>query len=195
MLQVTGNLLDEAFPLQRTRRRILKVNHAGERGAIAIYQAQLLFSRFWPDTTNTFLREALSHERSHAAAFRGAMMARNVRPCPGTAIWIVGGFGLGLVSVLGGLRGVMACTAAIETAVHGHLDEQIAYLRGRDDDLVDIIAAIQIEEAAHMEEGAAGYDPDCTTAGAFTGFVSAVTEALIWLATFGDSARMRAALT
>ena len=186
--------LDADFPIEPTRRRILKVNHAGERGAIAIYQAQLLFAYFWPDTTRIFLRDALAHERQHAAKFEKAMAEREIRPCFGTFLWVVGGFVLGLVSVLGGLRGVMACTAAIERAVHGQLDEQITYLRGRDDPLAVIISNIQTEEMEHMEIGEAGYDPNCTSARLFTGVVSAITESLIWLATFGDSARLRTAM-
>ena len=191
---MTNSPLDQRFPLDRTRCRILRVNHAGERGAIAIYQAQLLFDHFWPDETCRFLRHALQHEREHADKFRTAMSQRNVSPCRGTFLWVVGGYVLGMVSALGGLRGVMACTAAIERAVHGHLHEQIAYLRGRDDALADVIANIQSEEIAHMEMGEAGYDPNCTSARLFTGVVSGVTEALIWLATFGDSTRLRAAL-
>ena len=191
---MTASTLDQNFPLDRTRARILKVDHAGERGAIAIYQAQLAFSRFWPESTCAFLRDALRHEREHAVKFHEAMNERAVKPCGGTFLWVFGGYCLGLLSVLGGLRGVIACTSAIERAVHGHLDEQITYLRGRDDPLADMIVTIQAEEVAHMREGEAGFDPNCATAGVFTSFVSTATEALIWLATFGDSARLRAAL-
>lgn len=191
---MTDASLDIDFPLERTRARILKVNLAGERGACAIYRTQLAFGKFWPAETKAFLQHALDHEKGHARRFAEAMTERRVTPCRGTYLWIAGGYLLGLVSVLGGRRGVMACTAAIERAVHGHLEEQIAYLRERDDALADLIETIRIEEADHMRAGEEGYNPDCHTAGAFTVFVSAITEALIWLATFGDSARLRAAL-
>ena len=191
---MTDASLDTDFPLERTRRRILKVNHAGECGAIAIYRAQRWFSSFWDRDLKGFLAEAEAHEVGHRDRFCRAMRERGVSPCPGTALWIAGGYALGLVSVLGGKRGVYACTAAIERAVHGHLVEQIEFLAGRDKALTDVIREIRIEEAAHMHEGEAGYNPDCQTAKGFTGFVSAIVEALIWLATFGDSQRLRRAL-
>lgn len=50
---------------QLTVRRILKVNHAGEYGAIRIYRAQLwLARRLYPDMV-AFLEETLSHEIAH----------------------------------------------------------------------------------------------------------------------------------
>ncbi|HAQ34445.1 MAG: demethoxyubiquinone hydroxylase family protein [Maricaulis sp.] len=191
---MTDASLDEKFPLERMRRRILKVNHAGECGAIAIYGAQSWFAFVWDGELKTFLSEARRHEIGHRDRFRRAMRERGVSPCPGTALWVAGGCILGLVSVCGGKRGVYACTAAVERAVHGHLDEQIEFLAGRDDALMDVIGEIRIEEAVHMHEGEAGYNPNCQTAKGFTGFVSVVVEALIWLATFGDSQRLRRAL-
>lgn len=186
--------LSARFPLERTRRRILRVNAAGEAGAIAIYRAQLTAARWLPDEIAAFLRHAREHELEHYRKFRGAMQERGISPCPGTPIWIAGGWLLGWLSLLGGRRGVMACTAAIETTVHGHLEEQIVYLDRRDPELAELIRGILVEEIEHKEYGAAGYDPDCRQARAFTGLISAVTEALIWLATFGDSTRMRRAM-
>lgn len=191
---MTDASLDAEFPLERTRRRILKVNHAGECGAIAIYRAQRWFSSLWDEDLNGFLAEAEEHEIGHRDRFRRAMRERGVSPCPGTALWVAGGYILGLVSACGGKRGVYACTAAVERAVHGHLDEQIEFLAGRDDALTDVIREIRIEEAAHMNEGEAGYNPNCQSAKGFTGFISVIVEALIWLATFGDSQRLRRAL-
>ena len=185
--------IQPSLPFERTRARILRVNHAGERGAIAIYAAQLRFAPFLPSETGAFLRHAIAHEREHEAKFRKAMQQRGVKPMPAIGVWSVGGFVPGLMSLLGGRRGVMACTAAIEDVVHGHLDEQIDFLRGRDDVLADIIRAILVEEIEHKEVGLSGFNPACKSASAFTGFVSVVTEALIWLATFGDAARLRRA--
>lgn len=182
------------FPLERTRARILRVNHSGECGAVAIYQAQRLFGWAWSDDLNAFLADAVAHEKTHRKCFREAMRDRNVSPCATRPLWVAGGFLLGLVSVLGGRRGVYACTAAIEQAVHGHLAEQAAYLTGRDDALAELIADILQEEIEHMREGEKGFDPDCAAAAGFTGMVRSATDALVWLATFGDSSRLRKSL-
>ncbi|GJL97694.1 MAG: hypothetical protein DHS20C06_15110 [Hyphobacterium sp.] len=182
---------DISLPLERTRARILRVNYAGERGAIAIYSAQLSFKRLLPTETVAFLEHAIGHEREHAAKFRKAMNERNVSVCPGTFIWIGGGFLLGMFSVAGGNRGVMACTVAIEDAVHGHLNEQIAFLEPRDEALASLIRDIRIEEIEHKKMGQAGYNPECVTASAYTGVIKGITNALIWMATFGDSTRLK----
>jgi len=182
---------DITLPLDRTRARILRVNYAGERGAIAIYKAQLLAGWAMTEETRAFLRHALAHECEHAAKFHSAMTERSVRKCPGTPIWICGGFLLGLASVLGGSRGIFACTAAIEDAVHGHLNEQIAYLKDRDAKLTQLISDIREEEIEHKEIGQAGYDPDCKVAAFFTHTIMAITNGLIWLATLGDSTRLK----
>ncbi|MAC90196.1 MAG: demethoxyubiquinone hydroxylase family protein [Maricaulis sp.] len=189
-----GEAEDRRFPLHRTRARILKVNAAGEAGAIAIYRAQLLVSPFLAPDTVAFLQHALSHEREHLARFLDAMRERNVEACPGTALWVAGGWLLGVASLAGGRRGIMACTAAIESAVHGHLKEQADYLRSRDPALEATLRDIMREEEEHLQAGLAGYDPSCLVARMFTTVISAVTETLIWLATFGDSARMKRAM-
>lgn len=63
--------------------RIVRVNHAGEFGAIQIYSAQILVAnRLWPDCVPS-LSEMLGHERIHCAAFRAAMPVRKARQCQG----------------------------------------------------------------------------------------------------------------
>lgn len=186
--------LEARFPLERTRARMLSVDHAGERGAVAVYTAQLMIGRFLDPDTRRFLRHARTHEIEHRTLFRAAMAERSVSPCAAGPLWIAGGFALGALSVLGGRRGVMACTAAIERAVHGHLSDQIRYLQPHDPDLADILRRISVEEVEHMRTGQGGYNPDCTTAGMFTGVISRITHALIFIATFGDSWRLAQAL-
>lgn len=186
--------LDEAFPLERTRARMLRVDHSGERGAVAVYSGQLLFSKLLDDKTVGFLQTARAHEIEHRAAFREAMNERGVSPCATGWLWIAGGFALGVLSVFGGRRGIMACTAAIERAVHGHLGDQIAYLEPRDPQLAAVLRRINVEEVEHMQMGEEGYNPDCRSASLFTGFISSITHALIFLSTFGDSSRLGRAM-
>jgi len=74
--------------------RILKVNHAGEYGAIRIYRAQLwLARRLYPDVV-AFLEETLGHEIEHCAMFRNAMPRLNARPCQIMTLWGNGGLAL-----------------------------------------------------------------------------------------------------
>jgi len=52
--------------------RILKVNHAGEYGAIRIYRAQIWVARRRCPEAVAFLEETLGHEIRHCASFFAA---------------------------------------------------------------------------------------------------------------------------
>ncbi len=181
-------------PERLTIARILKVNHAGEFGAIRIYRAQLwLARRYMPDLV-PFLEETLAHEIAHCRRFREAMTERQARPCMAMSLWGTGGSVLGLATALMGRNAVMACTKAVEQTVHRHLDDQLRFLRGRDEALRAIIAAIQIEENQHL-----GYAAARLTPSPFNRLIEAIvdvsTEIVIWLSTQGAVSRMTAAIS
>jgi 3-demethoxyubiquinol 3-hydroxylase len=135
--------------------RIVRVNHAGECGAIRIYGAQVTVSaRRYPDIVPA-LADMLQHEKRHCAAFFAAMPARQSRPCRIMSLWSVGGWMLGFATALMGRQAIWICTAAVEAAVHRHLDDQLAFLTGRDADLYDTIMSIRAEELSHLHHAEA----------------------------------------
>jgi ubiquinone biosynthesis monooxygenase Coq7 len=179
---------------KRVVQRILRVNHASEQGAIAIYGAQISRAKSrYPDLL-PWLEETLGHEKKHRETFLALMSARAITPCPVAGIWSGGGAVLGFVTALFGRSGVVVCTAAVERTVHKHLVEQIAYLQGRDSALADGIRQVQVEEDAHLAFAEANHDPRAPFARLLSTAVAVVTEILIWLATRGDSARLGAVL-
>ncbi len=168
--------------------RILRVNHGGEHGAIAIYSAQIIAARLRAPDLLPFLLEALEHERSHRRRFRELMPTREAKPCRMMWIWAVGGATLGLITGVIGREAILACTEAVETTVHRHLADQIRWTSGRDEGLRRTIAEIEVEETAHI---------DWATGNRrgrgfrwMTNLISAATESLIWISTRGDSARL-----
>ena len=173
----------------RLVRRILRVNHAGEHGAIAIYKAQRQAAWRYPEF-RAWIDETLAHEEAHRAAFRAAMASRAARPCGGLIVWSAGGTLLGWITGLLGRSGLMICTAAVERAVHRHLDAQIAYLEGRDNALAAIIRDIQREEQAHLAFAEDHHHAGGVFATILDGVVTAATETMIWLSTRGDSRRL-----
>ena len=170
--------------------RILKVNHAGEYGAIRIYSAQIgLAKRWFPDMVPA-LAEMLRHEKQHCAKFFAAMPARGSRPCRVMSLWSLGGSLLGLLTALAGRQSIWVCTAAVEAAVHRHLDDQLHFLSGRDADLHAIILSIREEELAHLRQ-ALDHLPDLgPMQRALQATIASATDVLIWLSTWGDSTRM-----
>jgi ubiquinone biosynthesis monooxygenase Coq7 len=174
--------------------RILKVNHAGEHGAIRIYRAQLwLARRLYPDIVG-FLEETLSHEIQHCALFRDAMGPRNAMPCCAMILWGNGGFVLGLATALLGRKGVWICTAAVEATVHRHFDEQLHFLLGKDPELHRLISAIQQQELMHLRHAEQRIVTSSIWGVVLSAVIATATEVLIWLSTRGDSMRLRHAL-
>jgi ubiquinone biosynthesis monooxygenase Coq7 len=168
----------------------LKVNHAGEHGAIRIYRAQAWVARrLYPDVVG-FLEQTLQHEIRHHALFQTAMQARGARPCRVMSLWGNGGLVLGFLTALMGRQGIWICTAAVEAAVHRHLDDQLAFLRGRDPELEALIHCIQDEELGHLNHARARIATRAAWANRLRAVITVCTDAVIWLSTWGESSRM-----
>ncbi|MBW9068029.1 demethoxyubiquinone hydroxylase family protein [Agrobacterium pusense] len=175
-----------------TVRRILKVNHAGEFGAIRIYGAQIWMARrLFPDIVPA-LQEMREDEIDHCRLFREAMPSRDARPCRVMAFWSLGGFLLGFLTALGGRNMIWICTEAVESTVHRHLGDQLAFLQTGDRELYRLIASIQEQELAHLQEA----EKNQTTRGLahklLLPIIGFLTDLMIWLSTWGDSSWMRA---
>jgi len=176
-------------------RRILKVNHAGEYGAIRIYTAQLAVARrVFPDIVPA-LAEMRDDEIEHCRLFFDAMPERRARPCRAMALWSLGGYVLGFATALLGRNMIWICTEAVEATVHRHLEDQIAFLAPRDKALHDLIASIQAEEMAHLTHAIDNQPNRGLARALFLPVIGFVTESLIWLSTWGDSTRMSAEIS
>jgi 3-demethoxyubiquinol 3-hydroxylase len=174
--------------------RILRVNHAGEYGAIRIYGAQIAVARWlWPDVVPA-LRAMLGDEIRHCRLFRAAMPSRDSRPCRVMQLWSLGGFILGFVTALAGRRSIWICTAAVEAVVHRHLEDQLHFLRGKDDGVTTIILDINEEEIAHLQTAEHHLGGTRLTQKVPHSVITWLTDLMIWLSTWGDSTRMARAL-
>jgi ubiquinone biosynthesis monooxygenase Coq7 len=174
--------------------RIVRVNHAGEFGAIRIYSAQIMVaSKLYPKIVPA-LTTMLGHEKVHCAKFRAAMPERNSRPCRVMSFWSWGGWWLGLLTALMGRQAIWICTAAVEAAVHRHLDDQLHFLDGRDPGLAPIILSIREEELAHLQHAEDHIETHGAGVRLLHALITFATDAVIWLSTWGDSTRMARAL-
>jgi ubiquinone biosynthesis monooxygenase Coq7 len=178
----------------RTVRQILRVNYAGEYGAIRIYGAQIALARLFYPKVAGFLEETLVHERRHAQAFHALMSARATRPCGATPLWGVGGSLLGVITGLLGARAMMVCTEAVERTVHAHLNKQLAFLGASDAQLSATIAAIRDEEMGHHDEARYLGGSNGTGLRALDWTVARLTAFLIWCSTYGALTRMKNAI-
>jgi 3-demethoxyubiquinol 3-hydroxylase len=175
-------------------RRILRVDHAGEHGAVAIYSSQIAWAKRHAPDLLPWLEETIAHERTHRERFRSAMPVRAAKPCRLLSIWSVGGAMLGWMTAQLGRTGVMVCTSAVERTVHAHLLEQRQFLSRHDPELDGIIASIQQEEDEHLAYADQRHDPKKLLPALLRPLVAAATEALIFISTRGDSLRLRRAM-
>jgi ubiquinone biosynthesis monooxygenase Coq7 len=130
---------------------ILKVNHAGEFGAIRIYRAQIAVARLFGFRLQEHLHQMLAHELSHFATFNTLARQRGSRTCRALWLWSWGGYMLGLLTALFGPAGIWACTYAVERTVDLHLREQLALLEGKDELLHQAILSILADEQSHRD--------------------------------------------
>lgn len=177
----------------KTIKNILKVNHAGEYGAIRIYATQIAIARLWHKDLVPHLEHMLQDEINHCRIFRNAMPERRTRPCYTMWLWSWGGSLLGLVTAMTGRNGIMVCTEAVEEAVHHHMNAQIAYLAGKDEALRSLIEEIKVEEVEHLSFAQERVRHNPLTKAGYT-IIYAATEILIWLSTQGAISHMKAAL-
>ena len=140
---------------------MIRVDHAGEHGAVRIYDGQLAVFDKIPgmEKTAALIRHMAEQEEEHLTHFDGLIVERNIRPTAFGPLWDVAGFTLGAVTALMGEKAAMACTAAVETEIDAHYAAQLDELEnGADDDLRTTIEKFRADEAAHrdtaMENGA-----------------------------------------
>lgn len=99
-----------------------------------------------------------------------------------------------LITALVGRAGVLACTAAVERTVHGHLQEQIMFLRRRDGERAALVEHIQAEELAHLDYAETNLRSGSALARLLSPMIALATALLIAISTRGDSIRLRRSL-
>jgi ubiquinone biosynthesis monooxygenase Coq7 len=139
---------------------ILRVDHAGELGAVSIYRGQRAVLGEAPAHARIAgqLAEMEAHEAVHLARFDKLLNERRVRPTALAPVWRLAGFALGAGTALLGDKAAHACTEAVETVIEEHYAGQVEELARLEPDLARELEQFRQEELAHrdlaVEEGA-----------------------------------------
>lgn len=143
--------------LRQRLHEMIRVDHAGEFGAVQIYRGQLAVLRNRPEAARTAaLIEAMeAGEKTHLETFDRLIVKRGVRPTAMAPVWRVLGFGLGAATALMGEKAAHACTAAVEEAIEEHYAAQIAALDGVDPELKKIVEKFRADELEHRDTAVA----------------------------------------
>lgn len=133
---------------------MIRVDHAGEFGAVRIYDGQIAVLGSRPLVAPA-LHLMRAQEREHLARFSEELADRTIRPTVLLPIWHAAGFAVGVATALLGEEAAMACTKAVEDTVVEHYDDQLADLGDREPRLAQMIARIRDEEQEHGDHATA----------------------------------------
>jgi len=131
----------------------IRVDHAGERGAVKIYEGQLL-------ALNTFIKdenlkktieEMKIHEIEHCEFFENEIKKRKIKPTKLLPLWDLLGVGLGFGSTILGKKAAMLCTASVEEVIDEHYQNQINQLGSDEKNLKKKIIKFRDDELHHKD--------------------------------------------
>lgn len=143
-------------PASQAIAAMIRVDHAGEYGAVRIYEGQLavLDARPHSKKAAAAIRKMARQEQSHLDTFDRLINERRVRPTALEPLWRGAGYMLGAATALMGEEAAMACTAAVEDVIDEHYARQLTHLE-HDQELKKAVGAFREDEIAHRNEALA----------------------------------------
>ena len=141
--------------MEKTNKKILeeiiRVDHAGERGAINIYEGQLLALKtiIEDSALRDKIEEMKEHEKEHLEYFEKEIQKRKIKPTYLLPLWDIMGVTLGIVTAMLGKRAAMLCTASVEEVIENHYQNQLKKLGEDEIDLKTKIEKFKGDEINH----------------------------------------------
>ena len=157
--------------MQKTDKKILeeiiRVDHAGERGAIKIYEGQLLALKTikQDETLKDKIEEMKEQEKEHLEYFEKEIQKRKIKPTYLLPLWDVMSVALGFGSALLGKKATMLCTASVEEVIDGHYKNQLKKLGNDEKDLKKKIEKFKEDEVNHKN---IAYESGATNKGLYS---------------------------
>ena len=132
---------------------MIRVDHAGEFGAVQIYKGQrAVFAHArGKDDVAALVAGMEAGEQAHLETFDRLVAERGVRPTLMAPLWRIAGFGLGAATALMGEKAAHACTAAVEEVIEQHYARQADELAGEEPAFRAMIERFRNDEIAHKE--------------------------------------------
>ena len=145
----------------------IRVDHAGERGAIKIYEGQLLALNTFikNDELKKIIEKMKEHEKEHCNYFENEIKKRKIKPTKLLPLWDLLGVGLGFGSTILGKKAAMLCTASVEEVIDEHYANQIKYLKTNEKKLKKKIIKFRKDELHHKH---IAYEEGATKKGAYS---------------------------
>jgi len=136
---------------QNTLEEIIRVDHAGERGAIKIYEGQLLALKTikQDEALKNIIEEMKEHEKEHLEYFEKQIQKRSIKPTRMLPIWDIMGVILGFGTAMLGKKATMLCTASVEEVIEKHYENQLKKIGDDEKDLKNKIEKFKSDEINH----------------------------------------------
>ena len=136
---------------KKTLEEIIRVDHAGERGAIKIYEGQLLALKTIKQDQDLRdkIEEMKEHEKEHLEYFEKEIQKRKIKPTYLLPLWDVMGVALGFGTALLGKKAAMLCTASVEEVIEDHYENQLKNLGNDEMELKAKIEKFKGDEINH----------------------------------------------
>ena len=144
----------------------IRVDHAGERGAIKIYEGQLLALKTFKQDEHlkNQIEEMKEHEKEHYEFFDKEIKKRNIKPTKLLPLWDLLGVGLGFGTAMLGKKAAMLCTASVEEVIDSHYKNQTYKLEEDEKELKKKIIKFRKDEPHHKD---IAYDNGATKDGLY----------------------------
>ena len=145
----------------------IRVDHAGERGAVKIYEGQLLAlnTLVKDEKLKKTIEEMKIHEKEHCEFFEKEIKKRNIKPTKLLPLWDLLGVTLGFGSTLLGKKAAMLCTASVEEVIDKHYQNQIDQLDKSEKELKNRIIKFREDELHHKD---IAYEKGATKKGCYS---------------------------
>ena len=152
---------------KKTLEEIIRVDHAGERGAIKIYEGQLLALNTikQDEDLKDKIEEMKKHEKEHLEYFEKEIQKRKIKPTYFLPLWDLMGVTLGFGTALLGKKAAMLCTASIEEVIEDHYKNQLKKLGEDEKDLKTKIEKFKNDEVHHKN---IAYEAGATNKGIYS---------------------------
>ena len=143
--------------MEKTKKQILeeiiRVDHAGERGAIKIYEGQLLALKTFKqnESLKRQIEEMKEHEKEHYEFFENEIQKRNIPKTKLLPLWDILGITLGFGTAMLGKKATMLCTASVEEVIGDHYKNQTYKLKEDEKELKDTIIKFRDDELEHKD--------------------------------------------
>jgi ubiquinone biosynthesis monooxygenase Coq7 len=144
---------------RRESAALMRVNHAGEVAAQALYHSQALFAR--DPEVRDFMLHAAREETDHLAWCEERLKELDARPSILNPLWYAGSFGIGTLAAIFGDKASLGFVAETERQVEGHLQSHLERLPRDDLRSRAIVEAMCQDEVGHgrQAQSAGGRSP------------------------------------